>query len=373
MPQYFFVQSTSSTRYFSCTASQQNAGVGGTVDTEVGVWTTTQSTAEGNSFSSGETGAREQIDIKLKFNAAYDTLSNANTMKVAYKITLMGCDTRTGTYVSQGATETRNVTAAVADEIVDNGSFPDSITGGGTAETGTYNFMSKLKFWHFKVVMTNSAFVQMGIFNNVDVYGFIAIHDDGITRKKYKTKTFMHGNGLQVMSGPKSYARFGRNQNLIFGDLQIEGDDEGGGGGYFSKNLTVGTDEKITTHPLYVAGDIAATGNIIAYVSSDERLKSNITPLENSLEKIKRLNPIDFSWNNTDTGWGTESPADMGLLAQEVEKQFPSIVKEMDDGYKGIRYDRLIPVLVDCIKTQDSKIEELKELVEKMIDKSEEK
>ena len=62
----------------------------------------------------------------------------------------------------------------------------------------------------------------------------------------------------------------------------------------------------------------------------------------------------------------------MGLLAQDVEKQFPSIVKEMKDGYKGIRYDRLIPVLVDCIKTQDSKIEELKVLVGKLTNKIEE-
>jgi hypothetical protein len=232
--------------------------------------------------------------------------------------------------------------------------------------------MSKKKFWYIRVSMKVSSYLQMGFGNHVDIYAFVAMHDDGIIRKKYKTKTMMHGHGLQVMTGPKSYVRFGRNQNLIFGDLNIEGDSEGGGGGYFQNNLTIGTNEKISTHPLFVEGDIAATGNIIAYVSSDERLKTRITPLENSLEKVKKLNPIDFAWKSRDTGWGSESPADMGLLAQDVEKQFPSIVKEMDDGYKGIRYDRLIPVLVDCIKTQDSKIDELKELVEKMIDKSKE-
>ncbi len=370
MPQYFYVQSTSSTRYFSCTASQESPDPGpDTSDTETGTWTTTQSTAEANSFNTGETGAREQIDVKLNFNALWTDDVNANTMKVEYQITLMGCDTRTGTYVSQGSTYTRTVTAT---EGVVTGDNPKARTSGGTAETATYNFMSKLKFWHLKVRMVNSAFVQVGATNSVKVYGFVAIHDDGIIRRKYKTKTLMHGSGLQVMSGPKSYVRFGRNQNLIFGNLNIEGDDDGGGGGYYQKNLTVGTNETFTTHPLYVVGDIAATGNVIAYVSSDERLKSNITPLEDSLEKVKRLNPVDFSWNDTTKGWGTETPADMGLLAQDVEKQFPSIVREMDDGYKGIRYDRLIPVLVDCIKTQDSKIEELKELVEKMTDKLEE-
>ena len=81
---------------------------------------------------------------------------------------------------------------------------------------------------------------------------------------------------------------------------------------------------------------------------------------------------IDFSWKNRDTGWGTESPADIGLIAQEVEKDFPSLVGKMGDGYKGIRYDRLVPVLVDSIKTQDKKIEKLEGLVKKLINELEE-
>ena len=69
---------------------------------------------------------------------------------------------------------------------------------------------------------------------------------------------------------------------------------------------------------------------------------------------------------------GKKNPQDIGLLAQEVEKEFPSLVGKMADGYKGIRYDRLVPVLVDSIKTQDKKIEKLESLVEKLINELEE-
>jgi hypothetical protein len=174
------------------------------------------------------------------------------------------------------------------------------------------------------------------------------------------------------MSGPNQYVRFGKNENLIFGDLAVQGGTDGGGTGYFQESLTVGDSEANTSYPMYVVGDLAATGNIIAYVSSDKRLKEHITPLENSLEKLKKLNAVDFLWKDKTKGWATKTPQDIGLIAQEVEKEFPTLVGEMSDGYKGIRYDRLVPVLVDSIKTQDKKIDDLQALVETLVKKMQE-
>ena len=369
MPAYFYVEQSAGIDYFTCTAAQTSET---DEATEVGKWTTGLSTAVTNAFNTGETDSREQLDVKLNFCSLYaDQVGDVNGHNVEFKITLMGSDAASGTFESQGITYTRNISAADGEVTTSEGNPIERDSGGTLVADIVYTFMLKKKFWFVKVSMKVSAFIKIGDTNNVNIYGFVAIDDDGITRKKYKTKTFMHGHGLQVMTGPKSFVRFGRNQNLIYGDLNIEGDAEGGGSGYFQNNLTVGTNETITTHPLYVDGDIAATGNIIAYVSSDERLKANITPLEDSLEKVKKLTPIDFSWKNRDTGWGTESPADIGLIAQEVEKDFPSLVGKMGDGYKGIRYDRMVPVLIDCIKTQDKKIERLENLVERLINKSE--
>jgi hypothetical protein len=233
----------------------------------------------------------------------------------------------------------------------------------------TFTFDNPYKYWYIRVTTTVGGFFQSG--DDDTVYGKIEMNS--LTRTAYKTKTMIHGSGLQVMSGPDQYMRLGRNQNLINGDLAVSGSTTAGGTGYFSSNLTVGTDAANTAYPMYVVGDIAATGNVIAYVSSDERLKTHISPLENSLEKLKKLSAVDFLWKDHSKGWGKKNPQDIGLLAQEVEKEFPSLVGEMADGYKGIRYDRMVPVLVDSIKIQDKKIEKLESLVEKLINKLEEK
>ncbi len=58
----------------------------------------------------------------------------------------------------------------------------------------------------------------------------------------------------------------------------------------------------------------------------------------------------------------------MGLLAQNVEKIIPDAVSEMD-GYKGVDYARLVPLLVESIKAQQQQIDELKKLVETLTKK----
>jgi hypothetical protein len=265
-----------------------------------------------------------------------------------------------GTFTSEGTTHSVTVAS------LDSSTYPSSGTG---YSEPTLIFKNSSRYWYFKVKITNGGFFRVNSERN-NVYGKAII--DKIIRSSYKTKTMVHGAGLQVMSGPNQYVRFGKNQNLIFGDLAVKGGTDGGGTGYFQKNLTVGDTEANTSYPMYVVGDLAATGNIIAYVSSDIRLKEHITPLENSLEKLKKLNAVDFLWKDKTKGWATKTPQDIGLIAQEVEKVFPSLVGEMSDGYKGIRYDRLVPVLVDSIKTQDKKIDDLQALVETLVKKMQE-
>ena len=122
---------------------------------------------------------------------------------------------------------------------------------------------------------------------------------------------------------------------------------------------------------LQVTGDGVFTGNITAYYSSDINLKDNIRPIESAIFKVKQIRGVTFDWNEKSNKLQQEKGHDVGLIAQEVEKDFPSLVGKMGDGYKGIRYDRMVPVLIDCIKTQDKKIERLENLVERLINKSE--
>ena len=86
---------------------------------------------------------------------------------------------------------------------------------------------------------------------------------------------------------------------------------------------------------------------------SDFRLKQNIEKLENPIEKIMQMRGVSYEF--------IENPNQkrMGFIAQEVEKVFPEAVFESENGYKGVRYDDLIPVLLEALKSQQKQIESL--------------
>jgi len=108
---------------------------------------------------------------------------------------------------------------------------------------------------------------------------------------------------------------------------------------------------------VYVVGGIQATGDITAYFSSDERLKDNITPIPNALERVASLSGNTFDWNDKTDKVGSET----GVIAQEVQALgLPDVVTERDDGYLAVRYEKLIPLLIEAIKELKAEVEELK-------------
>ena len=108
---------------------------------------------------------------------------------------------------------------------------------------------------------------------------------------------------------------------------------------------------------------IIATGDVIANSSSDSRLKTNIKPLENCLDKINKITPVSFDWNELQS---TQSGKDIGLLAQQVERQFPEICTTRKNSIKAINYKKMTAVLVKCVKEKQERIEKLYEQVMKL-------
>ena len=104
-------------------------------------------------------------------------------------------------------------------------------------------------------------------------------------------------------------------------------------------------------------GTIRATNDVTAFYSSDIRLKDNRRPIVNALEKVTQLTGIHFDWI-AKQGIHDNEGADIGVIAQEVEEIFPEIVETRVNGFKAVRYDRLIAVIIQAIK-------ELKELLDK--------
>jgi hypothetical protein len=109
-----------------------------------------------------------------------------------------------------------------------------------------------------------------------------------------------------------------------------------------------------SSHNLTIAGDIKA------FATSDERLKQNVIPIQCPLDKIKKLGGYTFEWipqKDIHSNTGT----DVGVLAQEVENVFPDVVTTRSNGYKAVKYQKLIPLLIESIKTLSEKVERLEE------------
>ena len=126
-----------------------------------------------------------------------------------------------------------------------------------------------------------------------------------------------------------------------------------------------GVDSGVTITALTL--DMSAEGkalfnnDVVAFSSSDKRFKDNITPINNPIEKIKKIGGYEFDWNEKSSYEGH----DVGVIAQEIEKVLPEIVTTRDSGYKAVKYDKIVALLIEGIKDQQLQIDELKSQLNK--------
>ena len=122
---------------------------------------------------------------------------------------------------------------------------------------------------------------------------------------------------------------------------------------YFNGALGVGTSSHPTT-----AGLIRASNDVVAFYSSDKRLKDNLIKIGNPLDKISQLNGYEFDWIPKE-GIHENEGHDVGVIAQEVEKVLPEIVQTRESGYKAVKYEKIVPLLIESIKELTKRVEEL--------------
>lgn len=115
-------------------------------------------------------------------------------------------------------------------------------------------------------------------------------------------------------------------------------------------------------------------------LTSDIRLKKNVQPLTNCLDKVMRMQGVEFDWNEFAPPWMPQKPHEVGFIAQQLKEVIPDVVKSMDS-YPGgiiqedglpmkdimtIDYGKLTAVLTEAIKEQQAQIESLKETVQQL-------
>jgi hypothetical protein len=88
---------------------------------------------------------------------------------------------------------------------------------------------------------------------------------------------------------------------------------------------------------------------------SDRTQKEDIRPIENAIEIVNQLTGVRYNWKNN-----TNKPS-IGLIAQDVEEVIPEVVVEMADGLKSVSYGNIVAVLIEAIKEQQVRIEELED------------
>ena len=128
---------------------------------------------------------------------------------------------------------------------------------------------------------------------------------------------------------------------------------------------TYTSNQATNTSSTVTFAEVRSSGDVIAYYSSDFALKENINPITNALDKVSQLGGYNFDWKDThlETRGGLDNmfvkKSDVGIIAQEVQKVLPEAVGKREDGTLGVRYELLVPLLVESIKELSEKVKEL--------------
>ena len=111
--------------------------------------------------------------------------------------------------------------------------------------------------------------------------------------------------------------------------------------------ITSGSFDYINATGLMTASGLETSGDVIAFGSSDRELKDDIKPIENPLEKMEKIGGYTFAWNDKQS---TYKGKDVGVVAQEIQSVLPEIVAGRANGYLGVKYEKIVPLLIESDK-----------------------
>lgn len=117
-------------------------------------------------------------------------------------------------------------------------------------------------------------------------------------------------------------------------------------------------------YTLHVNGNAYFSGG---YSGSDIRMKKNIERLTNILPKLDNINGVKFDWKTNEfPEQNLPRERQIGLIAQEVEKQFPELVNKDKQGLKSLDYAKFSAVLLQAVKEQQQEIDQLKKEIQEI-------
>lgn len=281
----------------------------------------------------------------------------------------------TGNVVTTGDTGTVTNTM-LAGSIANSKLVNSSITIDGNAVSlgGSINISSSNITWTGSQTFRDNRFTITDDVNTTKAFTFEA---SGITSGATRTLTIPDASGTiaigqqvlttsgvtfasQVISGNSQIASLGVGTSASGTTGEIRATSQVISGNSQIASLGVGTSASGAN------GEIRATGNIFAFSTSDKNLKENIAVIPNALQKVEKLRGVTFDWTDEEIAKrGGEDgyfirKNDIGVIAQEVEAVLPEIVATNSNGYKAVKYELIVPLLIEAIKELSDKYESLK-------------
>jgi hypothetical protein len=175
------------------------------------------------------------------------------------------------------------------------------------------------------------------------------------------------GGGVKV-SGITTVTNITSATSTQSGALQVAGGLGLGGSLYLNGYLQVGF-ASTTSYSTGTNGEIRATNEITAYYSSDKNLKENLKLIADPITIVNQINGYFFDWKDEyinrrggEDGFFVRK-ADIGVIAQEIEEVLPEIVATRDDGTKAVKYEKIVPLLIEAIKFLHKEVEILKKKI----------
>jgi len=171
---------------------------------------------------------------------------------------------------------------------------------------------------------------------------------------------YVNGQGISSIGGSSdgvygtSTSSNGVEGNVNNASAGVAGVNHGSGPGIYGENQSGGYAGDFFGDVI-VGGNLTYSGSLIH--SSDARFKENVATLDGALDGVLRLRGVTFDWRRDEFPRRNfpASPS-IGFVAQEIETVFPSLVSTDSDGYEGVDYAGLTPILVEAIKAQQRRI-----------------
>lgn len=210
--------------------------------------------------------------------------------------------------------------------------------------TGTlkfYNGSSNLQ------VITASTSVSNGelLIGNASTNKFVAANLTGTSDQITATS----GAGTITLSTPQNIAT---TSTVQFGSLGLDTTAGLAGTLKAAKSIAVGALTPSTT-----TGRIDAANDVVAFSTSDERMKTNIQVIDDALAKVCSLRGVTFIWDELHKEHHGYDGQDTGVIAQDVVKVLPEVVTTRDNGFMAVKYEKMIGLLIEAIKELNEKVE----------------